>query len=167
MNTRQVVSGLVVAVALAIAFAVGRQFQPRTTCPQNTKCINISKLTGGKCQVDSPIMNMKYIHHVQWWSADDHQYAVSFLKITPPSGSQFPPLPNGYVPGKNPLIPHEEPVIVPANSHSDDFTVQQKEDYYLYAIFDLTVDPNSYTSNNPNPCKVSTDDSDTRLVVKP
>jgi hypothetical protein len=163
MNTRQVVSGLVAAVALAIAFVVGRQFQPRVGCPQNTKCINISKLSGGKCQVDAPIMNMKYIHHVQWF-ADDHKYVVSFLTVTPPSGSQFPPLPNGYVP-KTPLIPYEEPVIVPANSHSDDFTVQHKDDYYLYAIFDLTVDPTSYTSNNP--CKVSTDDSDTRLIVKP
>jgi hypothetical protein len=163
MNTRQVVSGLVAVVALAIAFVVGRQFQTHAGCPPNTKCINISKLSGGKCQVDAPIMNMKYIHHVRWSSTDD-KYAVSFLTVKPPSGSQYPPLPTGYVP-KNPLVPYEEPVTVPANSDSSDFTVQHQDDRYLYAIFDLTVDPNSYTSNNP--CKVSTDDSDTRLIVKP
>jgi hypothetical protein len=161
MNTRQVVSGLVAAVALAAAFVVGRQFQPLATCPPNTKCINISKLSGGKCLVDAPIMNMKYTHHVQWF-ADDHTYAVSFATVEPPPG--YPPLPKDYKP-KNPLVPDKEPVNVPANSHSDDFTVQHKDDFYLYAIFDLTVDPTSYTSNHP--CKASTDDSDTRLIVKP
>lgn len=158
MNTRQVVSGLVAIVASAIAFVVGRQFQSRAGCPQNTKCITISKESGGKCQVDSPIINMSYNHHVQWFSTDD-KYSVSFLNVKPPSG--YPPLPNGYVP-ENPLVPYEEPVIIPANSHSRDFNVKHQNNYYLYAIFDLTVDPTS-----SNPCKASTDDSDTRLIVKP
>jgi hypothetical protein len=163
MNTRQVVSGLVAIVALAIAFVVGRQFQSRqfqspTGCPKNYKCITISKESGGKCQVDFPVVNMNYNHHVQWFSADD-KYSVSFLNVQPPSGS--PPLPSGYVP-KSPLVPYEEPVIIPANGNSTDFNVKHQKDFYLYAIFDLTVDPSS-----SNPCKASTDDSDTRLNVKP
>lgn len=158
MNIRRVVSSLVAIVALAIAFVVGRQFQSPAGCPRNTKCITISKESGGKCQADSPIVNMSYNHHVHWISADD-KYSVSFINVNPPSG--YPALPTGYVP-ENPLTPYEEPVIIPANSQSRDFNVKHQNKSYLYAIFDLTVDPTS-----SSPCKASTDDSDTRLNVKP
>jgi hypothetical protein len=156
MKMRQVVTGLIALIGLGIAFVVGRYFQRPVTCPNNTRCITVSAgSTAGKCSVDYPVAVLHYTDRVQWFS-NDNKYSVTFVNITPPAGSTS--LPSGYNP-ESPLAPPQEPVYFDSSNPSTAFNVKHKSKYYYYAVFDQNY-PNS-------PCKVSTDDQDTGLNVKP
>lgn len=155
MKIRQVVTGLIALIGLGIAFGVGRYFQQRTTCRNNTRCITVFSGSGaGKCYVDYPVAFLRYTDRVKWFS-NDSKYSVTFVNVTPPAGST--PLPPGYNP-ESPLAPPQEPVYFDSSTPSGTFNVKQQDKYYYYAIFDQNY-PNS-------PCKVSTDDQDTGLNVK-
>ena len=159
MKLRQAVFGLIALVVLGIAFEVGRYFRAnRVNCPNNTRCITVSADSNpGKCSVDYPVALLHYQggDRVEWFSKD-HKYSVTFLNVTPPPGST--PLPTTYSP-ESPLAPPQEPVPFDSTTPSGLFNVKHKDKYYYYAIFDQSY-PNS-------PCKVSTDDQDTGLSVKP
>jgi len=141
---------------LVITFVGCRYFTPPTP-PRSIhdKQITVSSEGNGKCQLDSPLLNMSYSSdRVQWLSADD-QYSITFIRIDPPAGSTS--LPSGYV-KETPLDPPDEPVTIDSGHPSKFYHVNKKTKYYYYAIFDQ-----QYPSS---PCKVSTDDHDPGLNVK-
>jgi hypothetical protein len=150
MKTRHLVVGLLGIIALAAAFELGFRLQRFVHPTSNgTRLITISASpapdTG--CEVDFPVAFLRYgQHHSVQWASSDHGYWVSFLTTNPPD---------------NPLVPADDPVVIPLGSSSKTYQVKAKAGYYMYAIFDH--DP---TINNQNPCKAATDDRDTGLNVK-
>lgn len=155
MKMQRVLFGLL--GLLGITFAGCRYFTP----PTPPRSIHDNQITlysdgGGKCHLNSPVLNMSaHSDTVQWVPADNTQYSITFIKIDPPMGST--PLPAGYV-KETPLVPPDEPVTIANGQPSRPYHVKSSTKYYYYAIFDQ-----AYPTT---PCKVSTDDHDPGLNVK-
>lgn len=159
MKIRQVVFGLLGLIGLAIAFLVGRYFQrtPRTIHDFN---VYVRSNGPGKCVVTTPIVIMSYTNDRVQWLSEDKQYWVDFTHVDPPPG--YPPIPTTnppYTP-ESPLAHNADHMPFSAGNPTGLSNVKQKVKYYYYAIFDQP-DPTQ------PPCKVSTDDQDTGLNVKP
>jgi len=156
MKLRQVVLSLIALVTLGIAFGVGRYFQLQTG-PLNIHDHQITVYAyNGACEVTSPVVPAHFgTDRVQWLS-DDNQYTIDFINIDPPSSSTFPPLPSGYA-KETPLVPGDNQVTIDKNNPSRYYNLKHQTKYYYYAIYD----------HSHNLCKVSTDDHDTGLNVKP
>lgn len=155
MKLRQALFGLIALVVLGIAFGVGRYFQPQPQLLTLSDHQIIVYSDGSGCEVNTPVVVMHYQknHRVQWLS-DDNQYRIDFINIDPPTTS--PPLPTGYV-KESPLAPPDNSFTIDKNNPSKFYDIKHKAKYYYYAVYDQ--------SNNL--CKVSTDDHDTGLNVKP
>lgn len=162
MKTRQLVWSLVGIAGLVIAFVLGLHLRTPTPSARNPteRLITISASPSPEigCEVDYPVASLRpNINHIQWASGD-HEYWISFTQL-----GEVPP--QGYAP-ENPLLPSEDPVIVPANDVSGKFNVKydpnRTENYYMYAIYDH--DPRT-NPNNP-PCKKASIEHDTGVIVK-
>jgi len=154
MRLRQAVFGLIALVVLGIAFGVGRYFQPQPRpITLSDHQIRVASASSG-CEVNTPVVVMHYPNDRIQWLSNDYQYTIDFTKIDPPSNS--PPLPPGYV-KETPLDPPDNPVTIDKNHPSRFFHVKHQAKYYYYAIY----------GQSQNLCKISTDDHDTGLNVKP
>lgn len=154
MKLRQAVFGLIALVALGIAFGVGRYFRPQTgPLTISDHQITVYSYSGG-CEVTSPVTNTHYANDRVQWRSYDNQYTIDFINIDPPPTS--PPLPSGYV-KETPLAPPDNQVTIDSSHPSTLYHLKHQTKYYYYAIYD----------QSHNLCKVSTDDHDTGLNVKP
>jgi len=164
MKIRQVVIGLIGLIALVISFEVGRYFRPAPLALHDFTIGVQTDSTTGKCIATSPILNMHYTtdDRVQWMDNDtrNHKYWVDFTNVNPPPGSVYPPIPTSppYTP-ESPLEHNDDHLLFSPSNPTGFFKVKQKDKYYYYAIFDQ--------GNPSQPCKVSTDDKDTGLSIKP
>jgi hypothetical protein len=161
MKTRQVASSLAGIAALVIAFVLGLYLRTPTPPALNRtdKLVRISASPSPEtgCEVDYPVASLRAgINHIQWASSDKN-YWISFKDLREN--------PDGYV-AENPLVPDQDPMIVPAGRLSGKFNVKydtnRPENYYMYAIYDQ--DPKT----NPNnlPCKKASLEHDTGVIVK-
>jgi hypothetical protein len=161
MKARQLVWTFVGIAGLVIAFVLGLRLRTSTPPARNPmdRLVTISAPPSPEtgCEVDYPVASVRVnVNHIQWESSDN-EYWISFKQL-----GETPP--NGYVP-ESPLVPEQDPVIVPAKSASGKFNVKydakRADNYYMYAIYDH--DP---TTNPNNPCKKASVEHDTGVIVK-